>query len=390
MNAHKGKERFLFITPYLTEVQRIIDECPDKIFCQPKTGKAKLRSLKILLESRRNIATTHALFHYFDQETIDLIKNNNYILVMDEVVDVVLPYEKRTSDERVEGITRSDLNCILKNFAHLDSDSHLVVWDDDTYYGGLSKYRRMCELGCLAVYGAGQMPLWLFPVDVFTAFSDVYVMTYMFEAQIQKYYYDMKNIEYEYLYVDMDANGDYFITKNKPDIKLKDYRSLIKICEKEKLNRIGDKQHDLSKAWYVRNQDNCLMGQLKNNVGNFFKNICVAKSERCLWTTFKSYKSKIRGKGYTKGFIPCNLRATNEFRDRDCFAYLMNKYLNPFVKNFFAQNGVSIDEDKHSLSELLQCLWRTCIRDDKPIHVFIAPSRMRKLLKQWIEENSPK
>ena len=124
---------------------------------------------------------------------------------MDEVVDVVLPYEKRTTKERVEGITRSDLNCILNNYGHLDVKTHLIVWDDDTYDGGLNKYKKMCELGCLALYGTNQTPLWLFPVDVFTAFKEVYVMTYMFDAQIQKYYYDLKGIEYEYLYVECEG-----------------------------------------------------------------------------------------------------------------------------------------------------------------------------------------
>lgn len=390
INSHKGNERFIFVTPYLNEVQRIIDGCPDKRFCQPKAGATKLRSLKILLQSRKNIATTHALFHYFDQEVIDLIQNNNYILIMDEVVDVVLPYEKKTAKDRVEGITRSDLNCILNNYGHLDAKTHLIVWDDIGYDGGLNKYKKMCELGCLALYGSSQTPLWLFPVDVFMAFKEVYVMTYMFDAQIQKYYYDMKGIEYEYLFTGVDVDGNYYITKDNSNIQKKDYRSLIDICEKEKLNRIGDKKHDLSKAWYERNQDNCLMNQLKNNVGNYFKNICGAKSEQCLWTTYKDYKNKIRGKGYTKGFISCNLRATNEFRDRSYFAYLMNRYMNPIVKNFFIQNGVEVDEDKYALSELLQCMWRTRIRDNKPIKVFIVASRMRNLLKQWIEDNSPK
>ena len=309
MNSHKGNEKFIFVTPYLTEVQRIIDGCPDKNFCQPKTGATKLRSLKILLQSRKNIATTHALFHYFDQEVIDLIQNNNYILVMDEVVDVVLPYEKKTTKERVEGITRSDLNCILNNYGHLDANTHLIVWDDDTYDGGLNKYKKMCELGCLALYGSNQTPLWLFPVDVFTAFKEVYVMTYMFDAQIQKYYYDLKGIEYEYLFVDIDA------------------KHILKT--KEKLNRIGDKKHDLSKTWYERNQDNCLMNQLKNNVGNYFRNVCRAKSEQCLWTTFKDYKDIIAGKGYATGYLPSNMRASNNYGDRTVVAYLVNKYFNP-------------------------------------------------------------
>ena len=64
--------------------------------------------------------------------------------------------------------------------------------------------------------------------------------------------------------------------------------------------------------------------------------------------------------------------------------------MNPIVKNFFLQHGVNVDEDGYALSEMLQFIWRSAIRNGEEIWVYIPSVRMRNLLKQWIDENSPK
>ena len=74
--------------------------------------------------------------------------------------------------------------------------------------------------------------------------------------------------------------------------------------------------------------------------------------------------------------------------DRNCVAYLVNKYWNPFVKSFFTSKGIAVDEDAYALSEMLQFIWRSAIRDGKPINWYVPSSRMRHLLEKWIEENS--
>ena len=51
-----------------------------------------MSELKDLLNKGRNIATTHTLFHLFDQEIIDLCYSQGYILIMDEVTDVIEPF----------------------------------------------------------------------------------------------------------------------------------------------------------------------------------------------------------------------------------------------------------------------------------------------------------
>ena len=130
------------------------------------------------------------------------------------------------------------------------------------------------------------------------------------------------------------------------------------------------------------------MQVLKNNISNFFRHIRCDNSSDNIWTTFKDYKSLLKGKGYTRGYLPLNSRATNEYKKRTSVVYPVNRYLNPFVKNFFLTNNIDIDEDGYALSEMLQFIWRSAIRDGNEIWIYLPSVRMRGLLEQWISENS--
>ena len=78
------------------------------------------------------------------------------------------------------------------------------------------------------------------------------------------------------------------------------------------MNLIGDREYDLSKSWYIRNKDNIVMKQLKNNLENFFRNKRKSKTSENLWTTFVDFKSKLSSKGYGRAFISINMRASNK------------------------------------------------------------------------------
>ncbi len=51
--------------------------------------------------------------------------------------------------------------------------------------------------------------------------------------------------------------------------------------------------------------------------------------------------------------------------------------------SFFQDNGVSVNEDLYALSELVQWLWRSRIRNGQPIDAYIPSERMRGLLDAW-------
>ena len=238
-------------------------------------------------------------------------------------------------------------------------------------------------------YGDNLM-VWLFPIKTFNAFRSIYILTYQFNMQLQKYYYDYYGLKYKYWSVEGTELDNYHLTIYKPNNNYSnyDYKKLIHICDNEKLNMIGDRDTDLSKTWYSRNKNNSSMKVLKNNLVNFFRNIRNDCSSDNIWTTFKEYQNTLKGSGYTKGFLPLNARATNEYRDRTSIAYPVNRYLNPFVKNFFVSNGIDVDEDGYALSEMLQFIWRGAIRDGNEIWIYMPSIRMRNLLKHWIDENS--
>ena len=80
------------------------------------------------------------------------------------------------------------------------------------------------------------------------------------------------------------------------------------------------------------------------------------------------------------------MRATNDYQDRTSVAYLVNKFINPYIKQFFTTHGVKVYEDEYAISELVQFIWRSAIRQGKDINIYIPSRRMRQLLKKWIND----
>ena len=387
INNSSDDVHYLYITPYLDEVERIIQSCPKKKFKQPKFIRgSKLQNIKDLINKGHNIVSTHSLFKKFNKETIELAYINNYVLIMDEVAEVVEVYTEEIKDgENKRLIAREDICTILEKYAYVDEESHLLRWTDQSYpdNGVFGNIKRMAQLDSLTLYG-DQMILWLFPVATFKAFKHIYILTYLFDSQIQKYYYDLFNIEYEKLSAGI-INGKYGFTEyiNNHNVCNINYDKLINIVESEKLNSIGDFDYSLSKNWY-KNASKETLKKLKNNIYNFFYNVTKTKTENNLWTTFKKFKPIISGKGYTRGFAPLNSRATNQYKDRNAVAYPVNRFLDPNVRNYFVSHGIDVNEDEYALSEMLQFIWRSSIRDEKPITIYIPSNRMRILLKMWI------
>ena len=153
------------------------------------------------------------------------------------------------------------------------------------------------------------------------------------------------------------------------------------------MNQIGRHNSDLSKSWFEKNKGTDTMERLKNHLNNFFRHIRNDNSKDNLWTTFAEYRSLLQGRGYTRGFLPLNARATNDYCDRTSVAYIANRYMNPIIKNFFRSHGVTIDEDNYALAEMLQFIWRSAIRNGEDVYVYVPSIRMRSLLENWINTN---
>lgn len=378
---NESDKRFIYITPFLTEVERIKREVKSKKFYEPiQIGKGKLSSLKNMIKEGKNIVSTHALFSTADEELMGLLKLNDYTLILDEVMEVITQVF----------VSNDDLKMLIRDNKIIINDNCNVSWNEnDKNYNGDFEYIKIMAEHDRLIMGNGNLMLWMFPVDVFKCFDEVYVLTYMFNGQIMKYYYDLYNIKYEYMSV-RKHNNDVFEYVDYEDNK-KSVIDKIIICKDEKLNSIGKGKYSLSYSWYNKSHESYLE-VLRNNITNFFRNKMKAKSKEILWTTFlgedEKWRKKIQNAGYQskRCFAPINSRATNEYSDRKYVSYVVNRFMNPYLKNFFINRGIKVDEDIFALSEMLQFIFRSAIRKDENIHIYMPSKRMRDLLEDWIKK----
>jgi len=343
MREHPDK-KFLYITPFLTEVERVSSAC---LFSKPYNidGKGKLNHLHKLLQAGKSIVSTHQLFLSSTGETAELIRAGGYTLILDEVADVVQIIEHCKSD-------------IDDMFAA----GHISIGEDDKLHwltehyskrGAFNKYRRYIENGN-AMWLNGELLMWFMTEDMFAAFKEMIVLTYMFDAQIQKYYFDMYGAEYEYIGTRFNADTQkYEFCECKHSLRMKhEYAGKFHILEHAKLNAVGDERTALSKTWYEKHADG--VEKLQKHLVNLFQNIWSSPSSDNLWTTFKTMRVALKGPKYARGFVQCREKATNRYAAKTHLAYCLNVYLPVGVKIFLQKQGINPDEDRYALSEMLQ------------------------------------
>jgi hypothetical protein len=213
---------YIFITPFLKEVDRIKENCKERRFIEPENrGKGKLDSLHHLIGKGYNIASTHALFKTYDTYTKELIEFHEVKLILDEVFNVLEPIPAH----------KDDINILLETGLITLDENDYVIWNDENYEGDKFKEIKMMANNHNLLLIDNVLLLWNFPVDVFQAFKEVYILTYLFDAQVQKYYYDMNGVEMNYLGI-KNNNGVYNFTKIENASKHTSYiKTKIKILD---------------------------------------------------------------------------------------------------------------------------------------------------------------
>lgn len=384
MNEHKD-QHFIYITPYLEEAARIKAGCSSLEFIEPtdklkQFGFTKAKHTAALLKEGRNIATTHQSFKNYTPAMLDDVRRWGYTLIIDESVEVL---------ESVN-ISESDVRLLIDG-GYLRQDGDKIVATDKEYGGGMfGDLMKFITIRDMVFLHAGDMYYWLLPPRLFTAFENVFILTYLFESQGVHHFLEIYHIPYRYIGIEKIDTGTGYRFSDDPHCYTPDYvkelGKMIHIMDRKNLNEIGDKYTAMSMNWFQSSRN---VGRLKKNVYNCIRNVWAdVPAEKKMWGVFKSDFQKLKGKGYTKAYVVFNARATNEFRDKDHLIYLANIFMNPNDKMFYQQHGVEIDDDMYALSIMVQWIWRSAIRDGKEIYLYIPSKRMRTILQNWIDTTS--
>jgi len=387
----KNGEKFIYITPFLDEITRVMSSLPiGSVFTplsrEDNNGKAiyelklqvinengeldlnanntfkhqnKRAQLLKFANQGENIISTHALFMDLKKEDFSFFKD--YILILDEVVTPL----------KITKIGAKDIE-ILRNeeLIIIDEETYEVRFIDEDYSDNAFKSVKYLCNNSTVFYLDKYFFVWVFPIEIFREFKEVQVLTYLFEGSFLAAYFKMFNVQYN-------------LVKNESEQKLLEIKSLLNIYEGT-ANDIAVFNTSYSKTWCNKISKKQAK-KISDTTSNLFKRVFNTKSSENAFTTFKDYRSKFSGNSYSKGFISINARATNDFKHKKSMAYLGNKFFIPQELSFFRERGIILNEDLWALSELIQWVWRGCIRENKPMNLYIPNYRMRNLLIDWLE-----
>lgn len=386
MNEHPHK-KFIYITPYLSETERIRKDCEALHFVEPSDkhkeyGFKKSVHTMALIARGKNISTTHQAFKGYTQETLDQIKRQGYTLIIDENVEILESFDYHPADLQ-----------LAIDAGYIKENNGVYSLAKEGYDG--SALREMMTLlrsrELVKVSDSADSPLffWALPPSLLTSFKEVIILTYLFSGQSIRYFMDIYKIPYEFIGIERTQDGGYRFGKAPGYVPkyVKTLKDKLHILDNEKMNCVGDGYYDLSMSWFKRNTKQ--VAKLKSNISNYYNNIYrdIPANKR-MWGSYKGEMNKVKGKGYTKAFVTFNSKATNQYKNRDCLVYIANLFMNVNEKTFYNLHGIEVDEDIYALSIMVQWIWRSAIRDGEEVYLYIPSRRMRELLIDWMDSIS--
>lgn len=385
LHNNKEYEQFVYISPNLSEVGgedsngnvhpgRIKEACKELNFKNPDIGR-KTQHTRELLAQSENIAATHNLFSRMTYEDVRLIKENRNILIIDEALDVIEQYE-------IKPKTLDYL--LLSESIVIDQETKKVSWNEEKYntnrlddfdYNDLA---RNCNLGNIYIH-AGTVLIKQFSPEILKSFDEVIVLTYMFEHSTMRCWCDLHKLQYEYL--------------NNDELHIDDTRAYENARKNIKLvPKLLCMGHSLSQHWF-QTARRANLEQVKRKMERVVKNGFLIDTKRIrtnqiMFTCPKIAQVRLRGHRYNKAeWVASSIRATNDYGDKRGLMYILNKFYHPYILQFLISKNVTIDEDQWALSELLQWVYRGCIRNHEHMVLYIASRRMFDLFNDWINKD---
>ena len=404
-----------------TEVDRIKEALGDKIVSIAEAAtdlKAKrMDCLSMYACEGKSIVSTHQLMRYWDTPFLATVKAWKYELVIDEALNGVL--SKINVDSKDIGIFLDEGRLVINQGARFDELS-LDRLDEDgwclpTRYRTLEKIIQNKTVYLHTSEGANGRPYYFLiealRADIWDSFSLIRVLTYKFHGSMLKYYLDLNGIPFTPMSIVDGAFGAY------EDLGGEQYKEMLTVVD-SKLNDF-DQYRQRDRVWRggltVTWADHSKEGTKRNDsvakaVRNFYMHSKRTEgiSLDCFaWTYHKRFFDKVfsanlgskknthkywdgqrEGMGEAErrkiSFLPQNLRGTNDWSHKTHMAYLCNTYMDGTVRSFLVAHGVQVDDETYALSQLIQWLWRGCVRNDEPMTVFVPSKRMRHLLLTWL------
>ena len=396
------EKRYLYISPMKSEVEeRIPEDAAELDFQYPEVNdvhKTKGDSLLSLLSEGHNIAFTHSLYSRMTKEHIAYVRDIGYTIIIDEEMTLIEPLSIASEEDK--GYTDEDIRYLYRDgkITIDEEDFGRVVWNWNDYgwNGQYSKLKSMCDLamvyctkslidGTHDEYKMGSLVVEL-PISLIEVADRCISISYLFEGSIMDMFLQMKGIETRPFNTEEEqVSLRYDNTHIKEEV-----RNLITFVNTLSSNKVGKKK--LSYSWYenefTREDANIISAAIRS-VARY----CNAHQEYVMWTLPKKRAEKQRKnsvvvspRGYSakKCYVYCGCRATNKYEEKHTLIHGIYRHPNVTVKSYLQHYGYDVDIDNFALSEMIQWIWRSRIRNKESINLCILSRRMQILFEKWL------
>ena len=369
-------EKYLYITPLLSEVERVIEKAPVP-FVQPVGSKAL--HIEVLLSEGVNIATTHASFSNLSACDPELF--SGYTLIIDEAIETVRDYRE---------VKATDLNQVYIEGGWVTvNDDHKIEptpkWHSsvNAVSSTLSKEFYKDATNSNLYLFRDQFLLWELPLHLLPAFMNVRILTYMWDASYAAIYLKKYGIQVE-VKTACDATFKADIKKlltleSIPAIEALGWSATAQSNHTDAAGKKVSKSLSNLKARELKGipASKILLTSLESNWRKPFK--CSRTGEIIKRARGKYATNSSLGKA---NWLASKTRATNDLSDCSEVIYLYDKHASNHLQCWLeADCGFN---DRFALSELIQFVWRSRIRKGEPITLYLPSPRMRKLLLTWL------
>lgn len=402
-NSQDKFEQFVYLSPLLSEVGgelstspestkveylsgRIQKQLPELRFTYPIPLKgSKSTHIKSLLHQGKNISATHNLFLGLNVPAIELINQYKNVLIIDECLDAYRTFT---------GITKKSLQSFIADKTFLvDPETNKMSYNHKEHpLPSVWEFRELadlCDTGCVYYVNGGAV-VWEFPVEVLSAFDEVWVLTYLFNGSFMSAWCKINNIEVGIVKPVLKRNTLEVKAYIKDCIELVETRSMQKI-----------ENYSYSQVWWENDAVVEVIDKIKKCLESCVTTTKSKSSDILItcpqsnWehplTNVEKRRPLVKGKGFSRAvWLYSDARATNDYADKNTLIYLLGKHPNTIVYNFCLNKGVQINRDLFALASFLQWVFRGSVRKQEKMYLIVPCKRMRDLFKLWIQSDDDK
>lgn len=391
--SENPNERFIYIVPNLNELENT-EESKSRVlsigFVTPERSsefRTKSEHLYDLCLKGESVACTHSLYKMLNEDTLRIIKERGYILIIDEEVALIENYTSASPADLVSllidgKVAISEVDGMVSWIAS-DDETEPYLKPDHKYHKFYKHIKNECIYSTKQIM-TGDKYKSMFMVsqitkDVIDCAKRVIILTYLYQDSILDCFLRLKG----------------FKVKKFRDIVIKE-ASLDDVVSRITLLPYDKKMAKLklSSSWWSSASAKDIKA-VENYIRRVARSTGIPSNE-VMWTVpsertslSNSRSVKVHPKGFVNGgdehcWIACSMRATNRYSHKKLAIHCFNRYPHVSIVRYLGDYGQKVDQDKYAVAELLQWLFRSNIRTpDGEVTVAIASKRMYDLYLKW-------